>query len=895
MAKLILKCRYLKAQHHQHLEHYVKYIATREGVEKIRVSNPELKPTKNQKALIAQLLVDFPDAKELLEYEDYDKTPNRRYASEFITRAMETYDLTAKRENYVEYISQRPNVVSIAEQGLFTESEGKINVAQVAKEVAHHQGNVWTNIISLRREDAMRLGYDQPQAWKKLIMAQRNVIAESMKIKPENLRWYAAMHNESHHPHVHMIVYSNDHNEAYLTKQGIDQMRSAFSRQIFKQDRIQIYEAQTEKRDELKQQAKHSLLEYLHMESTNLVTKLQALKEELEQTKGKKVYGYLPKQLKQQVDDILEELIKQEPLQSMYEDWYSYKEELLLMYRSSLPDRLPISKQKEFIPIKNLIIETCLNQEIPIIEHQESIQIVSDPEGDDVEIEVYAKWDEAYKQARAYLYGSEEQKQDYELAYDALLQEANKGNVFAMADLARMDCDGIGKDSDQEAGTVWYEKSLIGMLQLEHDTPNAYLEYRIGKAYRYGLGCEQDSGSAITYFMQSAQKDNINAIYSLGTMYLRGEGVENDYTKSAQYLLEAAQMNHSFACFELAKLYRQGKGVLQSTEEAERYEAIAFQGFQNAVMKQPDDRIQYRLGMMCMKGMGCDKDDQMAEAYWLESAKLNNTDAQYALGKLYLDQGKIDDAIDWWMKAMKQEHPLASYQLAKLYYEGIHIPKQEDVAIALLKRSAEAKILPAMKYLANIYLDDTSKFYDPSSAMPLLQYAIEQQDSYAMCKLAKLYLQGQPYGKRIDQVIDLLKHAMALDDDNAKMQYATLLIKGEVILKDTKQAVSLLLPIATQGSAYAQYLLGHLYMSEHDKKQARYWLNCSAQQGNEYAQLLLDYLDGQPQLLWGIAKIAKAMETTMKYPVTPKPITDSKLARKINQKKLAMGQKLKGG
>lgn len=893
---MILKCNYLKPQEHQHLERYVKYIATREGVEKIRIINSTAKPTKNQKHLIKQILLDFPDAKELLEYEDYHRTPNRKNASEFITRAVEICELCAKRENYVDYISHRPGVVSIRGQGLFTETLGKINLAQTAKEIAHHQGNVWTNIISLRREDAMRLGYDQPQAWKELIMAQRNVIAESMKIKPENLKWYAAMHNESHHPHVHMIVYSSDPKEAYLTKQGIEAMRSAFSRQIFKQDRIQIYEAQTTVRDQLKQQTQHSLQEYLQMESTELVTKFKALKEELEHTPGKKDYGYLPKQIKKQVDDILEDLVKQEPLHSLYDDWYSYKEEILSMYRSDLPQRIPISQQKEFTPIKNMIIQTCIEQELPLPKEQDKVLPLPYPEGtDNIETDVYVKWDTAYKQARTYLFGSERQEPDYELAYTALLNEANKGNVFAMADLGRMECEGIGRERNQDAGSAWYYKSLQGMLKIETEKPLPYLEYRIGKAYRYGLGCVVDVAAAIAYFKQSALKKNTNALYSLGTMYLRGEGVEADDIVAAKYLLEAAQENHSFACYEIAKLYRQGKGVIQSVEEAEHYEKIAFVGFEKAVSKQPDDRIQYRLGMMCKNGIGCKVSETKAETYWLESSKVNNKDAQYALGKLYLEQGKIEEAIHWWTKALESEHPLASYQLGKLYYEGQYVNKQEELAVELLRKSAEAKILPAIDYLSKIYLDEEGRFYDPDAAYPLLQYAIDQKDSYAMYRLANLLLQDQPYGKQVERAIDLLKKAIVLESEPAIMKYASLLLKGEVIPKDTQFALSLLTPIANQGNDYAQYLLGHFYFMERDKKLARYWLECSAKQGNDYAQFLLDHLDGHPQILWGIAKIAKAMESTMKYPVTPRPITDSKLARKINEKKLAMGQKLKGG
>jgi hypothetical protein len=202
MPRLILKCRYLKNAP-KHLANFIEYAATREGVEKVPDNTGLLPATKKQQRLIAEIISKLPDTAGLFEYEDYLKDKTRENASEFIAVALEqNLDLLGKRENYVGYIANRPGAEALGSHGLFTDADLPVVLSKVAEEVANHAGNVWTNVISLRREDAARLGYDNAKAWRDLIRGQRNHIAEQMKIAPENLRWYAAYHNEGHHPHV---------------------------------------------------------------------------------------------------------------------------------------------------------------------------------------------------------------------------------------------------------------------------------------------------------------------------------------------------------------------------------------------------------------------------------------------------------------------------------------------------------------------------------------------------------------------------------------------------------------------------------------------------------------------------------------------------------------------
>ena len=243
MPRIIMKSPYIKPNSKTHIGNYVPYIATRDGVEKADNTQKFMEATERQKQIIKKLLSDYPDSKDLYEYQDYLDNPNRGNADELILRIAETHaELFGDREKYVSYIAQRPRVEKVSSHGLFTDDGVPIVLSDVQKEVAESKSNVWTHIISLKREDAERLGYNNAKAWMNLIRSQRNMIAENMKIAPENFRWYEAFHNEGHHPHVHMIAYSTKPNEAYLTEKGIESIKSNLAKVIFRQDLISIYQ-----------------------------------------------------------------------------------------------------------------------------------------------------------------------------------------------------------------------------------------------------------------------------------------------------------------------------------------------------------------------------------------------------------------------------------------------------------------------------------------------------------------------------------------------------------------------------------------------------------------------------------------------------------------------------
>ena len=379
MPRIIMKSPYIKPNSKTHIGNYVSYIATRDGVEMADSTQKFMEATSVQKKIINKLLIDYPDSKDLYEYQDYLDKPNRGNADELILRIAETHaELFGDREKYVSYIAQRPRVEKISSHGLFTDGGVPIVLSDVQKEVAESKSNVWTHIISLKREDAERLGYNNAKAWMNLIRSQRNMIAENMKIAPENFRWYAAFHNEGHHPHIHMIAYSTKPNEAYLSEKGIENIKSNLAKVIFRQDLISIYQKQTEHRDKLRAEARdivEDLVSKINSEiyiSTSIQHKLLELADRLSKTSGKKVYGYLKPDVKAIVDSIVDELVNDGRIKKLYDLWYEQKENTIRTYTDEIPDRISLAQNKEFKSIKNAIIKEALKLNLTEDEEEEN-------------------------------------------------------------------------------------------------------------------------------------------------------------------------------------------------------------------------------------------------------------------------------------------------------------------------------------------------------------------------------------------------------------------------------------------------------------------------------------------------------------------------------------------
>lgn len=368
MAKLITKFKYLKPNARQSVGGYAKYIATREGVEKIDDSKMSGPVTERQKKIIRKILSDFPDSKETLEYEDYLSKPNFGNASEFISRAIENNsDEIEGSKTYADYIATRPRAEKIGTHGLFTNDDVHVNLSQVSKELNEYNGKLWTAIVSLRREDANRLGFDKGERWRDALRTQAVELSNQFHIPLENLKWYAAFHNEGHHPHAHMIIYSRNESEGYIDKNGIFNLRSSFAKAIFHQDLLSVYEKQTEQRDELRTDSKQLLSEIVAsinrgmFDNIPLEEKIIRLSEELSNISGRKYYAYLRADIKNLVDSIVDDIAKDERISSLYGQWYEQREEIISIYTDDFPERIPLSKNEEFKVVRNIVINEAMN------------------------------------------------------------------------------------------------------------------------------------------------------------------------------------------------------------------------------------------------------------------------------------------------------------------------------------------------------------------------------------------------------------------------------------------------------------------------------------------------------------------------------------------------------
>ena len=360
MARLILKSPYLKCDGNHSVSGYLRYIGTRERVELIPDDRP---PTRKQEQLVRKLTKDFPEAKGLDEYSDYESRPTKANASVFITRALEeNWSAVQQSEGYMKYIATRPRAERLGDHGLFGDENG-VNLAKAMDELDHYTGNVWTHIISLKREDAARLGYDNAKAWMNLLRANRNDIAAAMNIPPNHFRWYAAYHGEGDHPHVHMMAWSTVPEEAYLTKEGIRQIKSKLMNQIFQQEMLHTYEQKSQSRDELVREARRAIRKLTQEMARSICShpeieqKVEQLAGQLETVKGKKSYGYLPKPVKKTVDEIVDKLEEIPVVKSCYDQWCVLQSEAENYYHDNPREKKKLSQEKEFRQIKNAVIQ----------------------------------------------------------------------------------------------------------------------------------------------------------------------------------------------------------------------------------------------------------------------------------------------------------------------------------------------------------------------------------------------------------------------------------------------------------------------------------------------------------------------------------------------------------
>ena len=582
MARLIVKSPYIKCCAGQSAGGYLKYIATRERVEIIPDGRP---PTRKQEQFIQKLVKDFPDTKELLEYEDYLSHPTKATASALITLALESnWDRVQGMEGYAKYIALRPRVERLGEHGLFGDDDA-VDLAAVADELDHYTGNVWTHIISLHREDAERLGYDHAEAWRTLLRTHRNDIAAAMNIPPEDFRWYAAFHDEGNHPHVHMMAWSAKPNQACLSKDGIRQIKSTLTNQIFRQELLHIYEQKSKSRGELVAEARKAMLELakamremtcIHPEAEQMIWDLSR---QLGQVGGKKTYGYLPKPMKKLVDEIVDQMARLSTVDACYQTWWELQCQVEDYY-SEREKRLrpPLSQQKEFRQIKNAVIREAEHIRMNGFSFEDE-----EMQDDGEQISAYAmsyECQDLQSAANDDRFPLEERDE----AAEQLEQLAEDGDAYAQYIIGTAYRDGgllipdtvkaqklLERAAEQDLDAAQY---ALGKLHLSDDTDihdsakgiywlkrsadngNDFAAYRLGKEYLSGKNVSKDTSTAAEYLRQAANNGNAYAQYLLGKLTLMGEGIPKDMDAAYEWFVAARDNGHAYAEFFMKRMER---------------------------------------------------------------------------------------------------------------------------------------------------------------------------------------------------------------------------------------------------------------------------------------------------------------------------------------------------
>ena len=562
MARLIVKSPYIQCGGSRNAGGYLRYIGTRERVELLPDDRP---PTRRQEQLIRKLVDDFPNTKTLDEYADYAAQPTKARASALITAAVETHWEDAQRSDvYMKYIATRPRAERLGSHGLFGD-EDYADLRAAMDELEHYTGNVWTHIISLQREDATRLGYDNAKAWRDLLRAHRNEIAAAMHIPPNDFRWYAAFHNEGHHPHVHMMVWSVKPGQAYLNRDGIRQIRSQLTNDVFKHEMLQLYEQKSASRDALVREARRALMELAdRMQHTlangpALEDRMQALAQALDEVCGKHQYGYLKKPVKRQVDEIVDALEGFPLVRECYDRWLDLQDQVDSYYKDEKRTRCKLSEQKEFRAIKNAVIQ--------IADQINAGTVTFEDERMRDEPDAFADGWYEFHDLYAVILDENSSIEDRDENAERLRAYAEDGDACAQYYLGALYRDGGVLIPDDEQAEKWFRLSTA--------QGNDCAAYALAKLL-------QEQGrtvEAVKWMEQSAQAGNRYAQYQLAKLYLVGDGVTQDVEKALELLEASAQQGNPFAAYLLGKLYLDGQLVEQDVACGMAYmEQAAVQG-----------------------------------------------------------------------------------------------------------------------------------------------------------------------------------------------------------------------------------------------------------------------------------------------------------------------------
>ena len=777
-------------------------------------------------------------------------------------------DRLTSRKNYVSYLANRPGAVKFGKHGLFSQSDEPVELEKTAKEIAAHGGNVWTHVVSLRRDSAQAMGYDNLKAWRDLVKRQIANIAKSQKIEMKNLRWYAAFHDKKTNPHAHIIVYSANEREGFLTNCGIEKIRSGFANDIYQDELHHLYQRQTNLRNLLKKESSEFMRRLVNdiagnaFEDTELIKLVGKLNDQLKSVTGKKVYGYLKPEVKQTVNAIFEALAENDSIQKMYKLWREMEQQKHDVYSSAKLQFPTLVDNKEFKSVKNMIVQTVLDMNSPVIDIEiEEPELTEKTDNDDItdippmfdndnmadgdftwndknavtsdtyktpKSRYYLKWSNEYKEACRIIYDKSSKPEDFKKAEQILISESEKGNLLAIHDLGKLySTDKLGEKNDEKSFS-FYREALHAFTVIE---PNAdsvfpyepryegqnmksadmrsYVWYRIGKMHCYGLGTEQNYEKAFEWFLKSAQEGNKFSQYSLANLYYYGNGAEKNLKEAFGWYMRSAKQGQPYASYAVAQMYSKGEYVEHDEKTAQEYYNQALSGFLKLEADgQADDNLFYKIGAMYKNGLGTEADMNKAIGYFKRSAELNNKNGLYEYGKaLLLGDKDIPKAMDCLEKAIRLGNLNAKRFLALEYISGEHIEQDIDKGIEMLTECADFSDPLSCFLLGRIYFKGEFVNRDLSRAEKYLLMA-DKDSGYACYYLGKLYQEEEKYD--IDKAVEWLEKAVNYDEIKAYASYSL----AKILLEDNKyhdtQKAIKLLELSAEENNWASFLLGRL-------------------------------------------------------------------------------------
>ena len=851
--------------------------------------------TEKQKSLINELINTLVPKeenqeaylKEILEYSDYKEAPTIKNASElinYLTEQIQMSDLAFdEAANLVEYAAKRPGVVKIGEHGLFS-SNDNVDLEKAKEEISTHEGNIWTHILSLRREDADKLGYDSQEPWRNLVKSKLDTLAETHQIDIKNLRWYAAMHNTGYHPHIHLFVFSTDPKEGFFSEKANESIRkckSRFATQIFKDDRLNDYVQKDVFKNELNEQAQEiidKLLDdptglYDKEQLKDITNKMLELSSKLP-THGQNEYGYMKKPIKELVNEIQKQLVNDNPLLSkLYMQYCEHKYNIEKTYVKN-PKEAPIESNKDFITIKNMILKQAENLRNNIeLNRTVKNSLLNEP-NDNLNNNVQTETENTgYNSSfvienaitEVSLGGTDKienfNKNDYNTttSYDfAPVQKQSKNpinyylkhypnHVFYSyepdyAEFKKIFTKSIFKSDNADVQVF----KALKILTDDFDTRNGDICFELANCYKFGIGTEKDTSLAMMWYgIASDQFNHGMASYRLGQMYLYGaEDIEidkelgNEYCKKAFYTFKMEIKNSDF--FD---------AIEDNIDNIKYYPNVSNE----------DAYKEYLMGRMYLKGEGVEQNYYKSLQTFGLAAENGYNHANYYIGNQYYYglgvEQSYEEAINYYTKAAEQKDSYAEYKLGHMYLKGEGVKVNLETARDYFVKSSD-RVVMANYELAKLYENNTKTFdVDKETIYKLynktLEGLIKQEDeihdAFTEIRIANLYLTGSGAEKSIDKAIEWFDKAAQLKNPDANYQLGYIYSSKEYDLQNEQKSQEYY-SNALKGyikaedenkNATAEYRIGKMYLegkgTEKNIDEAVKWLNKATFNGNSNA------------------------------------------------------------